>query len=536
MTQVSEQHADYLRSLIQTARKHPGLWVIPLASAILIAVMMAFIGPKKWDADQSFLVREELIGRIVSPGRFESLDRMKTAQEVIQETSRRPSVLRRVLAANGEDDPSASDIEMLQGAISFYAPGGAELGKTEILTMNVKSSSAKKAKELVSSLFEETRAEIRNMRTRKAESMLKEAGGSVELATERLSETSQQIRTVESDVGGDLSELRGLNEPFSGGGELRRNIATIQAEIRSARQSEQEAIQMIEYLEGLNPDQLLATPRELLDSQPALSELKTRLIEAQVEQSNTGGIYSPMHPRFQARANSVVDIRSQITAELKTALVGLRSQQKLAQQQVEMMNKQISKINGRITDLASMRVDYGQMVNELELRNEELRSAHKEYAQAESILRASKTIDLITPLDDAAAGIRPLGPNNKTVLIAATIAGLLIGLGLIMMVTPTPELRNSNGSTGYTAPIQVGQHRTSMPANETQKETLRERMARKVLGMDTSQPASAPNTPNAPKAPVNIPVEDISTTTVSTGFVIPDLGDSMTGQPPRSQP
>ena len=227
MTQVSEQHADYLRSLIQTARKHPGLWVIPLASAILIAVMMAFIGPKKWDADQSFLVREELIGRIVSPGRFESLDRMKTAQEVIQETSRRPSVLRRVLAANGEDDPSASDIEMLQGAISFYAPGGAELGKTEILTMNVKSSSAKKAKELVSSLFEETRAEIRNMRTRKAESMLQEAGGSVELATERLSETSQQIRTVESDVGGDLSELRGLNEPFSGGGELRRNIACL---------------------------------------------------------------------------------------------------------------------------------------------------------------------------------------------------------------------------------------------------------------------------------------------------------------------
>lgn len=522
MTQVSEQHADYLRSLMQTARRHPSLWVVPLVSAVLIAVLMAFLGPKKWDANQSFVVREELIGRIVSPGRFESLDSMKTAQEVIQETSRRPCVLRRVLVANGKKKPSGADIETMQKAISFHAPGGAELGKTEILTMNVKSSSAKKATKLVESLFDETRAEIRTVRTRKAESMLKEAGGSVELASERLVKTSAEIRKIEAGVGGDLSELRGLNEPFSGGGELRKNIATIQKEIRVARQNEQESRQMIEYLEALDPEQLLATPRELLESQPALSELKNRLIEAQVVQSNTGGTYSTKHPRYRAKAESVVRIRKQIDQELESSLVGLRSQKKLASERAEVLTSQINKINGRITDLASMRVDYGQLVNELELRNEELRAAHKEYAQAESILRAAKTIDLISQLDEPQPGIRPLGPSNKTVLIAACLAGLLISLGLIMMVTPSPELRPR--TTGYNASIQVGQHSTGIQSTQMQPAQQR---------TSTSPPGKKPTiSREVAENSTQITTDTAKPPTKSPGFIIPDLGDSMTGKPP----
>ena len=87
------QLTSYPLALLNTARKNPALWMLPLFSALLIAVLSSYLGPKKWEATQSFVVREELIGRIVSPGRFDSLESMTTAQQVIQETARRPMVL-----------------------------------------------------------------------------------------------------------------------------------------------------------------------------------------------------------------------------------------------------------------------------------------------------------------------------------------------------------------------------------------------------------------------------------------------------------
>ncbi len=431
---------DYLRALRSTARQRPGLWFVPLFSSLLIAVLVAFVGPKNWDATQSFVVREELIGRIVGPGRFDSLDSMKTAQEVILETARRPGVLQRVYESVGQANPSRDDIESLRDAISFEAPGGGELGKTEILTMRVKSNSVERAKQLVDALFEETRLEVRDLRQREANSMLQEIGGSVALARERLTETTDNIRQLEASVGGDLTELRGLNEPYSGGSDLRRQITGIQSEIRQARQAEEEATQLIAYLQAAaqDPMQLLATPRELMNSQPSLLELKKQLITAQVNRSNVGGIYSAKHPRYVATANSVVDIRTQIELELESSLVGLRSQQELAQQQVAMLNKKSAEIEDRVSKLAALRVDYGQLVNEMQLRNEELTTAHKEFAQAEAMLRAAEQVDFMTRLDEAQAGYRPLGPSKKTLILGAALAGSLIGLGLIMMVTPSP--------------------------------------------------------------------------------------------------
>lgn len=493
-----QQPTDYLRSLLSTATRHRGLWFIPLVSAGLIALMMIFLGPKTWDATQAFVVREELIGRIVRPGRFESLDTMKTVQEVIQETARRPSVLKRVYSAMGVDSPSPSDIEQLQGAISFHAPGGAELGKTEILSMRVKSSTPEKATRMISALFDETRAEIRSNRSRKAKSMMEEVGESVTLAKERVLTTSKRIRQIESSVGEDLAELRSLNEPYAGGGELRKSVENIQREIREARKAEDEAKQLIEYLQGVGPDELLATPRELLVSQPALSELKNRLIEAQVIHSTTAGRYSERHPKFQATANSVTDIREQINQELASSLVGLESQRKLARQRISMLSGRSNEIEKRIAELAAMRVDYGQLVSELKLRNDELRSADREFAQAESMFRASEKVDLISRLDEPQAGIRPLGPSNKAILLGALFVGALVSLGLIMVVTPSPKL--DPPTAGGLSPV-------SRPTP-----------VRPPVKVDDA-PARPPANPEIPNQP---------SSTRNPGFVIPELGGTIT--------
>ncbi len=440
---------DYLRSLIDTARKRPGLWVVPLLAAVLIGLLVGFVGPKKWDATQSFVVREEFIGRLVGPGRFDSLDTMKTAQETIQEVARRPALLRRVLQIVGPARgtakpqwPSPETIESMQGAISFHAPGGAELGKTEVVSMRVKSSSAARARELVSVLFEELTREIRDIRQRKAESMMREIEQALDLAYENHARAAGRLQRMEARVGADLGELRRLNEPMSGGGGLQSLQQEVQNELRSVRSSHAVVSDLIDHLESaaVEPSQLIATPRELLESQPALLQMKNRLFEAQVNVSNLGGRYSARHPLYQAARNAVDEIRSQINHELPNILSSLRSQQQLAEQRVRMLTNQSAEIRGTMDELADWRVEYSQLDSEMKQRDQELMDARREYSQAESIYRAASNVDFISKLDEAQAGLRPLGPSKKTLLLGAIIAGSLIGLGLVMMVTPTPNL------------------------------------------------------------------------------------------------
>ncbi|MGI9516778.1 MAG: GumC family protein [Pirellulaceae bacterium] len=461
-TSTPQREPDYLRSLIDTAGQRPGLWIVPLMAAVLIGLLIGFVGPKQWDATQSFVVREELIGRIVGPGRFESLDTMKTAQQTIQEVARRPVVLRRVLQIVGPtrgearpEWPSRETIESMQGSISFFAPGGSELGKTEVLSMRVKSSSAARAEELVSVLFDELKSEIRTVRQRRAESMMREVEESLNLAYENHARAAVQLQRMETRVGADLGELRRLNDPLSSGNSgLQSSLDQVNSEMRSARSSHTVIASLIEHLESaaIDPGQLVATPRELLDSQPALLQMKNKLFDAQVNASNLGGRYSDRHPLYQAALNAVEDIRAQINQEIPNVVRSLTSQQQLTEQRVRMLTNKQAEIRGRMNELVDARVEYRQLVSELHQREQQLLDSRKEYSQAESIYRAASNVDFLSKMDEAQAGIRPLGPSRKSMLLGAAIAGLLIGLGLVMMVTPTPNLFPPS-SNGGSAPV-----------------------------------------------------------------------------------
>ncbi len=519
MTQ-QRQHKDYLRALLDTAYRRPGLWCIPLFSAVLIALLIAFLGPKTWDASQAFIVREEFIGRTVRPGRFDSLDTMKTAQEVIQEVARRPRVIKRVMLAVDGEEPSRKEIQELQEAISFSAPGGSELGNTEILTMRVKASTTDKARQLVEALFDETRNEIRRLRQERAASMMQEIGESVELAKGELLQTSAMLKEIESKVGGDLAELRVINGQNFAGSDLRRTIAQIEAEKRQAESQEAQTIQLISHLEAAsrNPSALLATPRELLESQPALEQLKIQLIEAQVSRATVGGLYSMKHPRFQSSNKSVRDIRYQINLELETALAGLETQRSLANRSANLLGQRSEEIEKRITDLALVRVEYGQLNEELRVRNEAISKAQAELAQASSMHRAAQKVDFMTKLDEAQTGLRPLGPTKRTMLFAAAVAGGLFGLGLVMMVTPVPSLpfgtdSGSSGSTPLTRQPQPAPQPNSATANTTKSETAQQ---------DTSPiPTSSETLPSIPAVTDTHPMDNANHPSTATPVQTP---------------
>ena len=525
----------YAKALARTARTRPALWIVPICAALLIGTLIAFLGPKKWDATQAFFVREELIGRIVGPGRFDSLDTMKTAQETIQEISKRPGVLHRMLKQIGHDSnrplsadwPSDEDIESIQGAISFYAPGGAEVGKTEVLILKIVASSRERAKMMAQTLFDEAQAELRRVRTNRALSMEKEVTVAANLAQQRLATSAKAVSKIEAQVGSDLSELRSLNDSLSGTSEIRRMDSKIQEELRAAQTELESNIKQQETLAAAlnDPSILVATPKELLNLQPSLAHLKNKLLDAQAEQATVRGRYKDVHPTAEAAGLVVEDMRNQITRELSNAQRGLETQISLAQMKIDGLLKRSDQLNQRLGKLAGLRVYYSQAVDTMRRCEEDLQQTQQELGQAMAIRQVADTVDLITRVDDAQASTQPVGPSKKTLLAGCLLAGLTMGLGLIVIITPNDEpLPPLNLRTPQMDPAQVSE--TTQPPVEAADSNMGSNVAFATPTLALPDTPAFPDTTQASENPVSDFELRLSQ---SPFFVLPDITTDMSG-------
>ena len=101
MNSESLQRINYL---ISTVRNHAMLLIVPAVIGLVLATFYAFfVMPEMWTARQSFLIRDDLSGTAFKPGRFDSEEARKSAQETILEVARRPLVVRTVLEKLGSE-------------------------------------------------------------------------------------------------------------------------------------------------------------------------------------------------------------------------------------------------------------------------------------------------------------------------------------------------------------------------------------------------------------------------------------------------
>ena len=310
--------------------------------------MYGLFGPKSWKAVQAFAVRDEMIGQH-NPGRFESLDAMKTAQETISKVATSSTVVRNTLDQLGKDTSLAS-IEDLQDAISFSAPNGAEFGKTEILLMAVKNKSPERAKETVSVLFDQLEKELRRLRKIRAQSMQRELQLANELTKSEWERVAAKLNKIVSRVGSDLADLRSLNDPNSSPGNLTRQLDQIRSELRPARiklRTLNEQKSNLSHVVG-NAEEILATPSELLELQPALHRLKDGLVDAQLRLATVLGKYKTRHPNAIAAQRAVNDTKTRIRHELTLAIKGLESQIAIADNRVSNLLQREKEITVRL--------------------------------------------------------------------------------------------------------------------------------------------------------------------------------------------
>lgn len=435
--------------LYQMMRAHPARWLAPTVLIAAAALIFAwFVHEPMWEASQALTVRDEtsLLGE--SSARGGENENLKHTQETILELATSPAVVAATLRQIGPPaNRSASDaypnpleIDDARKRIKVAPPHGAEFGTTRVFYLRVQDPDPHRAIRLTEAVRDHAERQFQELRGRKARDVIEELSNAVSLARCDLEQSTAALADIESSVGPDLGALRTLNESLSGDNSLQATLVELRQELRQAENQRQGNQQLLHLLIAAtqNPAHLVATPHRLLESQPALRQLKEGLIAAQLQSSNLMGTMSNEHPQVAAAQVAETEIRGHLHRELELAIRGLQTEQAVIDSQIATLTQRLTELNQRMQRLAAIRADYGRRVAEVRQQTENLTRAQQELAQARAGLAAGESNSLITRIDTPQTGPTPQGPGRTMLAAAGLVGGLLTGLGLLVLTTPPP--------------------------------------------------------------------------------------------------
>jgi len=440
-----------LQPFVKTIRTHWKVWGSITGCCFVAAVLFAATKPDTWQATQSLVLRDEAVGQLSGRGRFDSLDTLKAAQELVVEVARKDSVLSAALKEVGPPPgkkvsatwPSTREIEAIRQHSAVVPPNGAEFGTTEVLHLSVQANQREYTVRLTDQLSHQLELALQDIRNRKADSVISELENAQTIAQNDLARATDRLKREETKIGSDLGELRSLNDASSGDGNLRNAWNQIRQQLRD---SDAELARLQEQWNILtaaqqHPDQLIATPNQLLESQPALRRLKDGLVDAQLRTSQLQGLMSENHPQVQSAIAAEAEVRQHLREELAVALRGIEADLRVQKTRIKSITKQEVDVRTRLDNLAGIRAQYANLVADVDKCNQVLAEVHQQLADARANKKAAETTSLITRIDDVSIGENPVGPGRSIIAGAGLLGGLLLGMGVCLLLTP-----NQNGS------------------------------------------------------------------------------------------
>ena len=448
-----QNHSDNtfdLQLVWQNIVHRPALWIVPAAVIAIGAFGYAVLRSPKWEATQALVVRDEAVGRVfTSQGKFASVDDMQTAQETVLELAKSYSVVKAALAQFGSE-PSPEAVESMRGKIDVKAPNGAEFGRTEVFYLVVEDANRARSLKLTAAICDALEDRLSQLRDEKAQSLIDELEKTVALTRGSLDEATARLAALESEVGGDLAELRTLNESANGESPLRSISTNIRDEIRGEKQVQLQNQQLLELLEESkhDPEGILALPAQLLASQPALERLKAGLVDAQLRTSRALGTMSEAHPQVQAAIAEEKDVRRRLHGELAVAIRGLKVELSMNDRRIAELSNQLADVHQRLGSIAGLRAEYNNLAADVQQHTEVWNKAQSDLADARASQAAAHSASLITRLDGPQAGGYPAGPSRSMICLAGLCGGLFIGLGVVVL-TAKPVVPNGSPARGF---------------------------------------------------------------------------------------
>lgn len=457
-----------LVEIIRTYWAWRRLW---MATTVVFAgiglVYVLFLKKDVWTASQGLIVRDEANGAVMRLGRFQSQTEMKAAQETILEMARNTQVLRDALLEVGpatnwfgsraisEKWPSQIEVtELANEAITVRAPKGAEFGTTEVIYLDIKQHSPQRAVRLNNAVCQALDSRLRQVRMARADGVIGELERASSMAAVGLKGATEELQKIEREAGSDLSDLRGLSEANGNGGNSRQIFEAVKAELRQLENQHAQLLTDFNLLTDTqtNPDRLLNAPASILNAHPGLKKLREGLADAQLLSSQLRGRFTNGHPLVYVATSSEKEIKAQLHAELALALSTAEKDVSNSQTRIDKLKNQQLQMEERLVRLARMRADYDNLNNEVRARTQILQDAERQLAEARAARDAANSTSLLTRLDEAVLGERPVGPGRSTILAGLTLSGLMLGFGIVFLLTPldndAPESERWNEALG----------------------------------------------------------------------------------------
>jgi uncharacterized protein involved in exopolysaccharide biosynthesis len=452
--------ADFVRLL----RTHVRWWAVPAVVFAVLAGAYSLVAPREWRATQALIVRPEAAS--VSEerlGKFADLSEMKTLQETILELAKSQSVVQATLREVGPPNsrqsaqwPSELDVQGLRDDIDMRPPGGAEFGKTEVFYLSVRNSNRDRAGVLATALCKQLESRMQELRDQRALSMMAELQRTVAMADGDLASQIGRLSAFEANVGADLADLRSLNAETGGQGQVSQELQAIETERRANDSHVRENERLLKLLVAAkdDPQQLLATPNSLLVSQPAVSQLKSALVSAQIRTANLLGSREEAHPYVIAAREAETRVRQQLNNEVTVAIRGLQVEIELSADREKSLAAKYAAARDRMSHLAEGRAEYSNLVASVQNHTRLVEAARKNLADARARQAGSHSSSVISRIDGVEAGVWPSGPTRKTITAAGGVGGLLLGLGFVFLFaspvsSPVAEVAEVVGATEH---------------------------------------------------------------------------------------
>lgn len=434
------QPADFLR-LMAT---HCHWWIVPAVAGAVLAGAYSLVASREWKASQALIIRPEVASVSAERlGKFSDLSEMKTSQETVLELAKSQSVIQATLSevgpANGKQAtagwPAAVDIVKFRDNIDMRPPGGAEFGKTEVFYLSVKASSRDRSSALVASLCGQLERRMQELRDQRAQGMIAELERTVEMADGDLAAQTSKLSSFEAKIGADLAELRSLTNDIGSQGESSQELHAIETERRANVAAQQQNERLLRLLVAAkdNPQRLLATPNSLLVSQPAIGQLKSALVAAQLRTADLLSTRSESHPFVIAAKDAEQSIRKQLNIEVAVAIRALEAEAELCADREKSLLANKSAARDRISQLAEARAEYANIVNAVQNQTRLVEAARKNLADARARHAAAHSACVINRIDGVEAGVKPVGIGRTSIAAAGGVGGLCLGIGCLFL-------------------------------------------------------------------------------------------------------
>jgi uncharacterized protein involved in exopolysaccharide biosynthesis len=418
------------------------LWLATtVASTSLGVLYVNFLKQDMWIASQAVIIRDEVGGTLNRQGRFDNKEAMKAAQETIMEIARNPEVIRQALSSiseNSDQPPADEMVRTLLKQFSIRSPKGSEFGTTEIFYIDASDPSKEKAIRINTAICDALEKRLQQVRMARYHGIVKELEHSLAIARSQRDEATEKLKVIETEVGQDLSDLRGLTDSLSGGGTVKVQIDQWTNEKRQAEIQYRQLKEDIAFLEHLqeDPSRVLVAPSTLLNAQPGLKKLCEGLVDSTIQESQLTGRFTSNHPSVKAARVARATIRKSLGDELRLAKSTLETELRVTEQRIALLDEQLTAGQKRISSLANIRADYANALAEVRNRTTIMEQIEREHAVAEANRLAAAQESLITRLDAPVAGDKPVGPGKKTLICLSVFAGFFSGIGLVLLLAP----------------------------------------------------------------------------------------------------